>query len=395
MPDEIHALTRNEAMELALRENYGLRVARLSIERAAAMSQDAGVLPNPEIGMSGASDFAFKNEGEYGWSASLDQKFPLTGRLRIERTLAEQEIALARTEVHVAELRLCREISSLFDQLESTQDEIALLTEQRILNSEFRQFLQTKVRRAEASSLDVRRARLEGAATEQRLSLLEREYANHLAELKHLCGLDSSIVLKLAEERSPVPDILQEYGHKAVRKHPAYLLKEQLASIASGKTDIARAKRWDDVALQVFYEESYGKDEPVGFEREHLLGMSVSIPIPLYNRNNGAIKSAKVRERQIAVEMEGTLFDLLSRSESLRHRYQDIQRQIAVYESELIQLSETSLTEIQNAYASGQVDLTEVFRAQEYQLELRLDMLELKRARAALLTEWNHITGKI
>jgi outer membrane protein TolC len=99
-------LTRSEAIQLALQHNLELEAARYSIRRAEAASVDAGALPNPEISISGASDFAFNNEGEYAWSVGLSQQFPITGRLRSLRSLAVQEIQLAEAEIRVAELEL-------------------------------------------------------------------------------------------------------------------------------------------------------------------------------------------------------------------------------------------------------------------------------------------------
>lgn len=389
-----YPLSRSEAIGLALHQNYDLRAARQAIEHAKASSIDAGLLPNPDIGVSGNSDFAFRDEGEYSWSASLAQKFPVTARLRLERSLASEEIKLALVEVSAAELRLEREVSILYDQWESNRAKVTLLKEQRRLNQTFRDFLKTKVKRAEASSLDVRQAQLEGAALEQQLGRLERESISLLHNLKQLCGLVSEHSLELEAELRSYPKSLPAYEREAAMQHPEYLLKEQLLTIASRKTDLARANRWDDLAVQVFYEEGYGKDEPVGYEREHMLGMSISMPIPLFNRNRGSIKSARAYEHQLSTQVEAAAFELLTNAGSLRLRYQDIQRQIDLYESELIQLSKSNLTELQNAYASGLINLTDVFRAQERELEIRLAFLELKSERASILSEWHYNTAQ-
>jgi cobalt-zinc-cadmium efflux system outer membrane protein len=386
--------TRTEATQLALQRNHNLRAAQYSIERARAASADAGVLPNPEIGISGASDFLFGNEGKYTWSASLSQQFPVTGRLRMLRSLAAQEIELARAEIRKFELVLKRKVAEVFDQLEAAQLESSLLAEQRSLNGAFQELLTIKIERAEASELDMRQVRLTGAALQQRLRRLERQRLGHLDELRRLCGLDPEQTITINTQHVAWPTSLPSLGNEIIYQHPVYALKQRLATIASQRTDLAFAERWGDITVEVFFEESYEMDHPIGFERERFFGIGVSVPLPLNNRNRGAIASARVRERQLAAELEATAFELLNQAESLRRQYSQTQEQILSFETELIQLAETTLAELKNAYAAGQVDLTEVFRAQERLLELRLDLLTLQTERAGILTEWRFTTAQ-
>lgn len=381
-------LTRCGAIQLALQRNLELEAARFAIRRAEAASADAGALPNPEISLSGASDFAFNNEGEYAWSVGLSQQFPVTGRLRSLRSLAQQEIDLAKAEVRVAELELAASVARLCDALQAVSLETDLLHQQQNLNAAFEAFLQTKVQRAEASPLDVRQARLASSALDQRLARLNRRRTELLAELQQLLAMPSDESLVFAEDDAPAPAVLPQLSHADLAGHPALALKQLLAAIAGTYSDLATAERWGDITVDVFFEEAYGIDEPVGFERERFFGIGISIPLPLHNRNRGEIESRRLRERQIEAELRATQFRLLNQAEGLRERYLDLQDQIQNYRSELITPAEANLAALQDAFGSGLVDLTDVFRAQERLLELRLELLELKAERAEMLTQW-------
>ena len=388
------SLNRSGAIQLSLQRNLDLQAARYAIQRAEAASVDAGVLPNPEVSISGASDFAFNNQGEYAWSVGLSQQFPITDRLRWLRSLAAQEIALAEIEVRVAELQLAAKVAGIFDALEANSIEIQLLNQQLTLNAEFQQFLQTKVKRAEASLLDVRQAQLVTAALQQRLGRLERQRAQMLAELRWLLAVESDEAMELTPDVSSLPEKLPAYQRDALASHPSFALKQQFATIASTRSDLALAGRWGDIVVEMFFEEEYGIDEPVGFERERFLGIEVSIPLPLNNRNRGQIESSRQRELQINGELRAMAFRLLSEAESLSGRYLDVQHQIESYNSKLLDPAEANLAELEKAYGAGLIDLTKVFRAQERLLDLRLELLELKTERAALLTQWRSITAQ-
>lgn len=388
-------LTRSEAIQLALQHNLELEAARYSIRRAEAASVDAGALPNPEISISGASDFAFNNEGEYAWSVGLSQQFPITSRLRSLRSLAVQEIQLAEAEIRVAELELAAAVVRVCNELEAVSLEMQLLDEQRTLNTTFEAFLQIKVQRAEASLLDVRQVQLVAAALRQRFARLERQQTELLAELRYLLAMQSDVPLDVAVLVESLPEALPVFTRDNLTGHPALALKQQLAAIASTRSDLAIAERWGDITVEVFFEEEYGIDEPVGFERERFFGIGVSIPLPLHNRNRGAIESSRLRERQIEAELRATEFRLLSQADALRLRYLNLQHQIQSYRSELIAPAEANLTELENAFGSGLIDLSDIFRAQERLLDLRLELLELETERTELLTQWRTTTAQI
>ena len=386
-------LTRSGAIQLSLQRNLDLQAARYAIQRAEAASIDEGALPNTKINVSSASDFAFNNEGEHMWSVGLSQQFPVTGRLRWLRSLAVQEIALAKIEVQVAELELAAKVATVFDALEANLAEVQLLNQQLTLNLSFQQFLQIKVKRAEASSLDIRQAQLVAAALRQKTERLERRRAQMLADLKRLLAIESDEALELAKDPTSLPQELPIYQRDALVSHPDFALKQQFATIASTRSDLALARRWSDIAVELFFQEAHVIDEPIGIEQERFLGIGVSIPLPLQDRNRGQIESNRQYELQIDLELKAMVFRLLNEAESLRVSYLDVQDQIENYGSKLLAPAETNLAELEQAYGAGLIDLTEVFRAQERLLDLRLELLELKTERASLLTQWRATTA--
>lgn len=390
----LQAVTRGEAMQLALTRNYDLIALRYEVERAQASTMDAGALPNPELGFAGVSGFAFSRQSEYAWSASLGQKFPVTGRLRLSRSIAEQEVALARAEIRKAELAVMHEVAALFDRLEANEAEGVMLTKQVALNKKLLDDLQLRVERAEASPLEISQAQLVGATLAQRLNKLNRNRASLVAALSLYCATEikqETIAVALEQE---APKELPVFDRAALARHPAYLLKQQMAAIATNRKNLAMANRWDDITVEVLFEEEYSIDEPMGYERERFFGIGVSIPLPLHNRNQGAIESARVRERQIAAEMEATANELVKKAKSLRERYDKISEEITNYQNAIIGRAEAHLSELEKAYASGMVDLSEVFRAQERLLEQRIGLLEIMAERADTLTQWRYTTAQ-
>ncbi|MEO6171929.1 MAG: TolC family protein, partial [Arenimonas sp.] len=110
--DMPHDLSLPQLIELARRDNKDLQTARYAIAISHARLQQAGLRSNPRLGLSGASDVVFGNEGEYAAAIRISQDFPIAGRLLRQKELARVDIALAEAEVAEAERRLAGEVAS-------------------------------------------------------------------------------------------------------------------------------------------------------------------------------------------------------------------------------------------------------------------------------------------
>lgn len=392
--EEPRVFSKAEAVQRALSQNYQLRAARLQIQRAQSRTIDAGALPNPALNASGASDFAFGNEGQYNWTVGLSQAFPVTGRLRMLRSIAGREVELALVEVRQAELDLAYKIETTYDSLSALESKLELMDAQLELNRRFEAFLKKRLDRAEASGLDVRQVQVSIAALEQEKIHAHHLYEESLAALRILLGMDFSEEITVVTDSDFVPAVLPETSRSDLSHLPSYTLKQKLASLAEERTGLALAERWADITVSVFFQESYMIDQPVGFDKERLLGVGFSIPLPIHNQNRSEVESYRVHQRQLELELQGMGHQLLSEAKIMRERYADAQEQIRIYQSDVLELARANEAEMGEAYAAGQVSLTDVFRVQERLLELRMNFVELQSERATLYTQWRYLTAE-
>lgn len=397
-------LDRNTAVQRALHGNRDLRAARLSIEQAQGRTIDAGSLDNPSLNFTGSSDFAFSNEGEYGWSIGLEQSFPITDRLKRLENIATLEVQLAELEVRNAERQLALKVERLLDGLYFIDANLALHEEQIALNQRFADFLEKKIERAEASSLDLGQVKVSLAALNQKVLQLQRSRAVKMVQLRGFLGLDSQQPITIAPPRHDGYEDtgLPEFKQSLLEDHPAYILHQQLAKLATEKTELARAERWEDIAVEVFFEQGLANnamEEPftgnvrVGPERERFLGIGLSIPLPLNNQNRGEIVSRQARVRQLDAELDALAFRLQNEATGIRSEFETVQAQLEKYEQTVLTQAEKNLNELENAYSIGQLDLTAVFRAQERLLDLKVDFAQLNAERQSLITRWRYVVG--
>jgi cobalt-zinc-cadmium efflux system outer membrane protein len=179
-----------------------------------------------------------------------------------------------------------------------------------------------------------------------------------------------------------------------LQSHPEYQFKALLAEMAQKQTALAEAERWADIAVEIFFEEERGFDEPSGLGRDRFFGIGVSIPLPIHDTNRGEIEAGRIRETKIHQEMSSLGLRLQNEADTLRRNAEATYRQAATYKESAVELVEQNLADINRAYAAGQVDLGEVFRVQEQRLTIKTAQLELWHELKQILIEWEAATAR-
>lgn len=383
---------RRELIRHALESNLSIKAARLEVERAQALTIDAGALPNPELSISGNSARVLSSSNEYGWSVGVAQAFPITGRLRLLKGVSQQEVRLAQAEVREAELMLGAEVSRVYDELLALERKRSLLDKQLQLVNNFKKQLESAVGKAEASVLDFNQITVAAAIIEQQTDGLDSKEAALWMKLEQLVPtMGKARFAAIPEE---LPEALAAYDKAQLENHPQYGKQVLLYELGRKQSALAAANRWADITVEIFYEQERAMDSPNGYESERLVGLGISIPLPLHNRNESGIKSSRIRESQMQYLIEHTEREILLKAESLRTRYANVQRQIKGYETAVLVPARANLEMLNAAYADGIADPVAVFRAHEQLLNAGEALLELEAELQSIHTEWDWATAQ-
>lgn len=388
------SFNKQGAVALALRNNKSLAAAKTTIEQAEARHSQAGRLSNPELKVNYSFDKTFNNEGEYTFGFGFEQRFPITSRLRHLKNIARKEIALAEAEITNQERLLAQRVETVILNIALAEAQIQLRNSQIQLIEDFANFVESRVKAGEASTLEVNQVKLEQFSVKQQIEQLNIERNEHLSRLKRLLGLEESSRVKVLHEFSiPVdPVALPMITRSALEDHPEYRLKQLLFEIADERTSLELANRWDDIAIGLFFENERSVDEPVGRETDNFFGVSVSIPLPFNQRNQGRVQESRAYQRQIELELDAVSLETLSLAQSLKEKVSDLYDQVYEYDQEVTQIVEQNLHEMNVAYESGLVNLSDLFRSQEQRLKIEMFQLTLLHDYEQALVDWRAAT---
>lgn len=390
------SFTEPQAVAYALENNPTQRAVATFVAQAEGRYLQAGRWENPELKLQYATDRAFNDEGERCYSVGFEQKFPITNRLRLEKRIARDEIELARAEVANASRLLAHQVASAFIQIAELEAQMALRDELLELYSSFADFVSSRVETGEASSVELNQIKIERYTVEQARQRFANEHAVGLSELRQLMGLDSRDVMDVQHVftlPSSIPE-LPIVTRSVVEAQPAYRMKALLSEIAQQQVSVAKAKCWADIAIEVFYEEERGVDAPDGLGRDRFFGVGISVPLPLLDDRQGIVAERRARSDQFRYELQAVQSELENEASLRREQVLQLYTQVKAYDASLTQIVAKNLTDMQNAYAAGQIALTDLFRAQGQGFNVRSAHLSMLHDYEQAMIYWKSATAE-
>lgn len=379
----IELLTATEAVREALAANRDLQAARLAIDIARGGRMQAGRLDNPELDASIADDFAFNAEGERAVSVGFAQRFPVTSRLARQRDVAEKQVEIAEAEVRDFVRGLIADVESTFYTVRSLDERIAVNAELIESVSQVEKATSRRLRAAEVSPAEVSLLRIERLRLEQESLRLVRDREVSAARLARLLGRAGATGFALAGELDPGPlapttasggaEVAAEATDRPDREAARREIERADADLA-----LARSEVWEDWSVGLDYEfERQVFDAPIGVKRDSLLGIGVTIPFPLWNRQQGRIASAGAELRRARRQREALDLRVTEEIRAAKAQVRNLRTSVDAYATQILPEATRSQELFDRGYRQGLVGIAELLQAQRQYSEARAFYLEL------------------
>lgn len=380
-----NSFTMETAVQTALMQNPDLKAARMTVFKAQARLQQAGRWPNPSLTLSGISDMAFRNDGAGAITAGLSQRFPLTSRLADSREVARIAVLEALREIRNQERLLIHRVQSAFIDCLAAQAESRALAN---LHAAAEKNL-TLARDQLSAGRGSLAAQALALATERRLwNRFEAAFTAtefELLGLKSLLGLPPDHKLALHGSLESVIADLQRRSRPARIHRPDLDLALLAVDRSAAEEKLARSSAWEGVTIGVDYLMDRGMDEPEGLGTDQFLGVTLSIPLPLWDNNSGAIAAGAAARRQAQARVAAKQLDISNSIASLVRRSALLRARLADYPSKILSPVEQTATELQKAFNEGRTELRDLLAVQQELADLRLATITLATELAAAL----------
>ncbi len=378
------SLTLAAALEYARRWHPHLQAAREQVRMAQSEALTARLHPNPTFTFSGEN--ITRTDREQEWFAFFSQTIETGGKRERRRDIAEWTVRAAEAAAQEAERRLLTEVKLAYERtlLERARWELA-----RENLETFRQIVRyNEVRVAEGYTAegDLIKVRLEAQRAEFALRRAQLEYEQAKIALLRAMGATSfDLEFELREELTfePVSFQADELERAAVERPEAVRARAEVER-AYALWQLERARAKPDLVASFGYKR-------LGLN--NTLYGAVSLPLPIFNRNQGGIERAEAQWRQAEAEWRLVRGEILAELAAARRAVEIAAEQVESLRRDFLQRAEDARAVALAAYREGAADLLillEAQRAHTAARELYLQALyEYRRA----LHELERATG--
>lgn len=385
------ALTLAQAIDVALARNPDLQSSRYELTAAQARLLQAGFRLNPEIGIelenfagSGASQGTDALES----TLSLGQVLELGGKRDLRRSVAQADSDLVSIDLRARQLDVLAEVARRYIDVVAAQERARFSGENATLARQTLDAISARVKAArspvaEASraqiavtraAIDKRQAELALQTARNALAMqwgsIDAQFSSASADLFAFETLQSFEALSAALERNP--DIARFATDARLRDAEVSLAKAQSRPNIALSLGVRRFEENGDSALVA------------GF----------SMPLGIFDRNEGGIREARARRLQSEAELaaarvraRGTLFALYQEMLAARERAEALR-------NEAVPQARTALEQTQDGYQRGRFSFLELVTSQQDLLGLREAAIDAAADYHRLLAELERITSE-
>jgi cobalt-zinc-cadmium efflux system outer membrane protein len=285
-----------------LAQNPELKFYEAEIAAAKGGRRTAGVLANPEVsgsvGNKTTRGGGVDAEG-LAWSVSVAQSFEWPGRLGLRKAIANRDIEMAELGYARFKIALAGRVRILAYGLFAAQEKAAAAGE---VAERFKALREVLVQRDPAGLTPLLETRVIEATelTMQRKAtdaILARQSA--LLELNQLRGVAPGTPLAVSETPLMFRSVESPETLTALAGTNNFELRLRTMELAQQgfRVGLAKNERFPSISIgPTISEEDAG-------DRERIIGVGISLPLPLWNRNKGNIETAIARRMQAEVSL--------------------------------------------------------------------------------------------
>ncbi len=379
-PTQSDRFSLASAIDRAQQHNGGLLALTQEIAALQARGVQAGTPPNPSL------EYLREGKHEQGGAITLQVAIPfeLGGKrgARLDANAAEMQLATA--DLAVARMRVRAEVVAAYHEAYLAEQRLDLATQASAAARESTRSASARVTAGKISPVEETKAKVAEANLQIEAIEAKRDLAEARTKLALLWGGDAGELPRLATPDGRLPAAPSDSAlTDAIAKAP--LLQRAAAELdwRNASVRLERSNQYPDLSLILGT-----KREGVGRERQSVVG--VSLPLPLFNRNQGAIIEAERRVDKSRAELESARQRLRAEASMAAARLTAALAQERVIREDVLPGGRSAFVAASKGFDAGKFNFLDVLDAQRTYFQAQAQHLraiaDAHRAAAALAT---------
>ena len=368
-------ITLEELQQMALQNNPTFAQSAANIQAAEGRKKQSGLYPNPTVGYQGEEIRGGSfHGGEQGFF--VQQDIVLSGKLGLNRKIFDQELKQAQTEDEEQKLRVVTNVQMSYIQGLAAQQTLELRQNLSKLADDAVETSHQLANVGQADAPDVLESEVEAQQAQLAVAMAEQNQQRVWKALAAVVGNPRLPLMQLEgklEDTAPVN--ADELVERIVNESPAVKIAE--LGVKRAEAALARAKREPIPDLQLRggmqqnRELSETSGRPVGLQ-----GFAdVEVRIPIFNRNQGNIATAKADAERAKREVERVKLVLRERAASVVQTYTFSQTAVDRYKNQMIPRAQKAYEMYTKKYQDMAAAYPQVLIAQRTLMQLEVSYI--------------------
>ena len=347
-------LSLTKAIELALEGNPEVAAATRQFEATEGQVLQGRARPNPELAYS--LDDARSKTRPQSWQLNLPVE--LGGKRAARTKAAEKTREQAQAQLSELQATVRANVAAAYFDVLTAQERLVLARDSAALAKSSTDTVSKRVAAGKVSPVEESKARVAEAGVRVELAQAASEQRNALSRLFALLGrIDApyTVLEGKAENLPSVPSLADL--QPLISSAPGVVLARIEVDRRKALTALEQSKRVPDVTVSVGMQRS-------NETQRNVLLFGVSVPLPIFDRNQGNLLEALKLEDKARDELQAATVRLHSEVAQARERLSTITAEVQSLQQEVLPGAKSAYDAATIGFENGKFNFLEVLDAQ-------------------------------
>ena len=362
----LQSLTMDQALEAAFSNNPELAAAQWDIGIAQGDLQQAGLMPNPQVSWE-AED---TRRNSRTTTVLINQQIELGGKRGARVDVASRNQDAVGIELERKRNVLRADVIQAFSSASTAQQRVLLARQSLELAERGLRVAQGRIKSGKTSPVEGTRAEVQLSEVRLELRRAERDEASALQQLALVMGAPLPVFLVVGDSSRSMPAVpdplllLDRIDRTAELRLAALQIDQREASL-----EWERAHRIPDLTVSV-------GSQYDALERERVNVVGLSMPIPLFNRNQGNVLAAARRTDQARDLRNASELRLRTEIQTTLDQWRTANTEVASFNQTILPAAQSAVDTATRGFEMGKFNFLDVLDAQRTLISARTQYIQ-------------------
>lgn len=356
----------DQALEAAFSNNPELAAAQWDIGIAQGDLQQAGLMPNPQVSWE-AED---TRRNSRTTTVLINQQIELGGKRGARVDVASRNQDAVGIELERKRNVLRADVIQAFSSASTAQQRVLLARQSLELAERGLRVAQGRIKSGKTSPVEGTRAEVQLSEVRLELRRAERDEASALQQLALVMGAPLPVFLVVGDSSRSMPAVpdplllLDRIDRTAELRLTALQIDQREASL-----ELERAQRIPDLTVSV-------GSQYDALERERVNVVGLSMPIPLFNRNQGNVLAAARRTDQARDLRNASELRLRTEIQTTLDQWRTANTEVASFNQTILPAAQSAVDTATRGFEMGKFNFLDVLDAQRTLISARTQYIQ-------------------